>query len=160
MSRRDKGTGEEDKSESGTRRPATVMWRSTVGSAALVLVSLTAAEAVHQVDHRYIVLGYVRDGGNRPVRGAPVRVVRARTGLFYDAETDLDGFYVVIVHLHDEDVLDILRVSTGRVTVDIEARFDPFDARTPRGTRVDFVGKKAVERQPAFAETLDAHFKR
>lgn len=98
--------------------------------------------------------GYVRDGARRPISGNAVEVVREKTGLSYLADTDADGFYVVVAHFHDEDLLDVLRVTAGRVTIRIEARFNPLNAQSPRGTRVDFTGPSAVERQEMFAETV------
>ncbi len=129
-----------------------------LGLAAAVLGTLPgSAGATHEVDHRYVVLGYVRDDAGRAIAGVTVRVVREKTGLTYFAETDARGFYAAIVHLHDHDVLDRLRVSAGRAAVRIEARFNPLDPRTPRGTRVDFTPREAVERQAMFLETLDGY---
>ncbi|MDP2622463.1 MAG: carboxypeptidase-like regulatory domain-containing protein, partial [Actinomycetota bacterium] len=103
------------------------------------LLSLgTPAEATHELTHRYVVLGYVRDGTHRPIAGGTVEVVREKTGLSYFTESDAQGFYVVVVHLQDEDLLDTLRVNAGRATIRIQARFNPLNSRSHRGTRVDF----------------------
>lgn len=111
--------------------------------------------ATHVVDHRYVVLGIVRDASGRPVTRAVVRVVREKTGLAYEAKTDGAGFYLVILHLHDEDVLEPLRVTVKRTTLRIEARFNPLDPRALRGTRVDFSDGGARERPEEFAATLE-----
>ena len=125
------------------------------------LLSLgTPAEATHEVTHRYVVLGYVRDAARRPIAGSTVEVVREKTGLSYFAETDAEGFYVVVVHLQDEDLLDALRVTAGRATIRIRARFNPLNSRSHRGTRVDFTGGSVLERQETFAETLNDYLKR
>lgn len=113
-----------------------------------------------RVDHRYVVLGYVRDEGGRPLLGNRVRVERLKTGLSYRAETDAWGFYLVVVHLHDEDVGDLLQITVGRATVRIRARFDPGDARTPRGTQIDFRDGRAQERPEMFVETLPDYLRR
>ncbi|HXK34457.1 MAG TPA: carboxypeptidase-like regulatory domain-containing protein [Dehalococcoidia bacterium] len=113
--------------------------------------------ATHAVDHRYVVLGTVRDARGRPLTRAVVRVVREKTGLAYEAETDDEGFYLVILHLHDEDVLEPLRVIVRQATSRIEARFNPLDPRTPRGTRVDFGDGVARERPEEFAATLERY---
>jgi hypothetical protein len=118
------------------------------------------ARAIHDVDHRYVVLGYVLDGAGRPLSGANVWVVREKTGLSYPAKTDARGFYVVIVHVHDEDVLGLLRVTTRGMSLRIEARFNPVDRTAPRGTRVDFEGSRAAERQALFQKTLDHYLAR
>lgn len=113
--------------------------------------------ATHVVDHRYVVLGIVRDATGRPLTRAAVRVVREKTGLAYEAETDGEGFYLVILHLHDEDVLEPLRVTVKGATLRIEAQFNPLDPRTPRGTRVDFGDGVARERREEFAATLERY---
>lgn len=95
-----------------------MMPRSRLGVALATLFSLAApAEATHDVTHRYVVLGYVRDGARRPISGNAVEVVREKTGLSYLADADPDGFYVVVVHLHGEHLLDVLRVTAVRVTI-------------------------------------------
>ena len=117
-------------------------------------------EATHEVTHRYVVLGYVRDGIDRPLPGIEVQVTRENTGLVYRERTGPDGLYLVIVHLHDEDLLDRLSVRAGRGAIRIEARFDPRDTSAVRGTRVDFTGGRVVERHDMFARTLDEYLKR
>ena len=133
---------------------------AVIVAAGVVLALAPPGWATHAVDHRYLVLGYVRDGAGRPLAGTPVRLVRERTGLAYEVETSSDGFYAAVIHLHDEDLLDALDVTAGRVTVRIEARFEPLDHHRARGTRVDFTPAKGVERHEAFAQTLDAYLKR
>lgn len=133
---------------------------AAVVAAVMVLAPAAPGWATHAVDHRYVVLGYVRDGAGHPLAGTPIRIVRERTGLSHETETGFDGFYVAIVHLHDEDLLDALDVTAGHVTVRIEARFEPLDHHRPRGTRVDFTPTRAVERHETFAQTLDAYLKR
>lgn len=151
------GTGEQ---RGRSRRQQKPVPRAALGAAVLLFLGPAPAEATHAVDHRYVVLGYVRDGAGRPVSGTEVLVSRERTGLVYRERTDADGFYAVIVHLHSEDLQDPLQVTTGRAAVRIEARFNPLNVRTERGTRVDVTGYRAAERQEMFAETLEAYLKR
>ena len=135
--------------------------RARLTVALTTLLSVGApAEAAHEVTHRYVVLGDVRDAAHRPIAGGTVEVVREKTEFRYLAQTDTEGFYAVVVHLHDEDLLDVLRVTAGRVTIRIQARFNPLNARSPRGTRVDFTGGSVVERQEIFAETVNDYLKR
>jgi hypothetical protein len=116
-------------------------------------------EATHKVDHRYIVLGYVRDGAGRPARGRDVQVVREKTGLSYRTKTEADGFYVLVVHLHDEDPGDVLEVTAAGAAIRVQARFDPRDTATHRGTRVDFEASRVSERPAMFPETLARYLK-
>lgn len=129
-------------------------WVQSVVVAAVTLLLAASAEATHAADHRYVVLGYVRDGQGRPLARSPVLVLRERTGLAYRAATDAEGFYVLVVHLHDENVLEWLRVTAGSATIRIDSRFNPLDGESPRGTRVDFRGGQAHERPEVFVETI------
>ena len=58
-----------------------VLWL-VLGALATVI---PPAEGEHEVDHRYVVLGYVRDVAGRPLAGQRVEVVRERTRLAYRA---------------------------------------------------------------------------
>lgn len=128
------------------------------------LLFASSMEATHEVDHRYLVLGYVRDSAGRPMPRLQVRVVREKTELVYQAESGADGFYLVVVHLHNEDFGETLRVAVGAATIRIQARWiqarsNPRDVQRHRGTRVDFSGDRARERQELFKETLREHLK-
>lgn len=112
------------------------------------------ARSTHEVSHRYVVLGYVKDASNRPLSGVKVELVREKTGLSHLAETDREGFYIIIVHLHDEDAGDRLSVTAGKVAATVVARFDPKNQTEERGTRLDFLGAKTVERSSWFAGSL------
>ncbi len=114
----------------------------------------TVAWAEHEPDHRYVILGYVHDGAGRPAARVEVRAIREKTGLEQRARTDPAGFYLVIVHLHSEDLGDTIRVSANGAGLRITARFDPRDVTTHRGTRVDFLGNDVREHFDLFSETL------
>jgi hypothetical protein len=120
------------------------------------LGSAGPAAATHLPDHRFVVLGYARDAAGRALAGAPVVVTRLRTGLQYPTRTEADGFYLVVVHLHDEDRGERLAVRIGAATLEVEARFDPRDRKVERGTRVDARAERLTEDRRAFAETLRA----
>ena len=137
----------------GIRRAATSLFMLTI-------LHIPLAEATHEVDHRYLVLGYVRDGAGRPIPRSQVRAVREKTGFSYPVETDAEGFYLLVVHLHEEDLLDPLQVTAGRATIRVEARFNPLNTQSHRGTRIDFRGDEAQERQEIFGETLSDYLKR
>jgi hypothetical protein len=113
--------------------------------------------ATHAPDHRFIVLGYVTDGTGLPVTGVPVIVTRLKTGLEHRARSEKDGFYLVVLHLHDEDEGEQLSVSAGSAAYGrVTARFDVSDKRVERGTRVDVRGPDLREDRQKFAETLRA----
>lgn len=138
--------------------------RRLVIPAVLVLLLLArpdgTATATHAPDHRFIVIGVVTDGEGRPLPGVPVLVTRLATGLDYPTRTEPDGLYFVVVHLHDENEGEPLRLGANGVSGEIHARFDVRDRRAERGTRVDVRGGTVVERRQTFAETLRAYLAR
>src|SRR5215470_10730831 len=103
---------------------------------ALVLAG-GVANATHLPDHRFLVLGYVVDADGRPVAGARVIVTRLNFGAEYPATTEKDGFYLVILHLHDEDEGERLAIDAKGVKGELRARFDVSNKKVERGTRVD-----------------------
>ena len=134
-----------------------------VGLLGLLAVSLTApglAAGEHEVYYRYVVLGYVKDGKGHPQSGVEVKLVREKTGLAYYAETDVQGFYLIIVRLEDGDLGNRLRVTADGVTATHRAKFDPKNRKAERGTRLDFLGAKVVERSSWFPATLNRHLAR
>ena len=130
---------------------------------ALLLAAVLAASpavATHLPDHRFLVLGFVTDAEGRPIAGAKVIVTRLKTGLEYPTTTERDGFYLVVLHLHDEDEGERLGVDTRGVKGEVRARFDKRDQKVERGTRVDVRADRLVENRGAFAETLRAYLSR
>lgn len=126
--------------------------------ASLSAPGLVAAE--HEVYYRYLVLGYVKDGKGSARSGVEVKLVREKTGLAYYAETDVQGFYLIIVRLEDGDLGNPLRVTADGVTATHRAQFDPKNRKAERGTRLDFLGAKVVERSSWFPATLKRHLAR
>jgi hypothetical protein len=118
------------------------------------------ARATHEPDHRFIVLGFVTDAAGQPLARVPVVVTRVKTNLAYPTRTEGDGFYLVVVHLHDEDEGERLAVSANGLETEVTARYDVRDRRTERGTRVDVRGGAFLEDRRAFAETLRAYLAR
>jgi hypothetical protein len=118
------------------------------------------SDATHLPDHRFVVLGFVTNGEGRPVAGAPVIVTRLKTGLEYPTKTERDGFYLVILHLHDENEGERLGFDARGVKGELRARFDTRDKKVERGTRVDVRADRLVENRSAFAETLRAYLSR
>jgi len=121
----------------------------------LLLVIPRVSFAEHEVQYRYVVLGYVRDAGGRPQRRIEVELVREKTGFSYLGETDEVGLYVIVARLGDESMGETLRLRTAGRSVTITARFNPQDHVRERGTRVDFTGGRPVETPSAFPTTLE-----
>lgn len=120
----------------------------------LALLLTRSAGAEHEVYFRYVVLGYVKDARQAPLHGVAVTLIRDKTGFSYLGETDNKGFYIIVARLGDESVGERLTVNAGGLTAALIARFDPKNHTADRGTRVDFIGTKLVERPTWFASTL------
>src|SRR5215813_199581 len=133
---------------------------TAVAIVAVLFLAGGAAYATHQPDHRFLVLGYVVDGDGRPVSGARVTVTRLKTGAEYPTSTERDGFYLVILHLHDEDEGERLAIDAKGVKGELRARFNVANKKVERGTRVDVRGDRLVETRSAFAETLRDYLSR
>jgi Carboxypeptidase regulatory-like domain len=123
-------------------------------------LATSVTDATHLPDHRFLVLGFVTDGEGRPIAGAKVIVTRLKTGLEYPTTTERDGFYLVVLHLHDEDEGERLSFDARGTKGEVRARFDKRDKKVERGTRVDVRADRLMENRPAFAETLRAYLNR
>jgi len=142
--------------------------RSVAGSpravATMVVLALVLAggraRATHLPDHRFLVLGYVKDAEGHAVARTRVVVTRLKTGYEYPTSTEKDGFYLVILHLHDEDEGERLLIDVKGMKVEVRAHFDTRDKKVERGTRVDVQGDRFVETRSAFAETLRDYLSR
>jgi hypothetical protein len=124
------------------------------------ILATSVTDATHLPDHRFLVLGFVTDGEGRPIAGAKVIVTRLKTGLEYPTTTERDGFYLVVLHLHDEDEGERLGFDARGTKGEVRARFDKRDKKVERGTRVDVRADRLMENRPAFAETLRAYLSR
>ena len=129
-------------------------WARVLAFSFVGLVLPSGAPAEHEVYYRYVVLGYVKDASSVPLQGTRVSVIREKTGFSYMAETDARGFYVIVARLGDESVGERLQVKAKSSSATLVARFDPGNHTADRGTRLDFLGKKPVERPGTFATTL------
>ena len=136
-----------------------IRWVAPMLLLATILAS-SATDATHLPDHRFLVLGFVADGEGRPIAGAKVIVTRLKTGLEYPTTTERDGFYLVVLHLHDEDEGERLGFDVRGTKGEVRARFDKRDKKVERGTRVDVRADRLMENRPAFAETLRAYLSR
>ena len=124
---------------------------------ALVMVALlspASARAEHEVYYRYVVLGYVTDVQGKPVVHEGIELVRDKTRFSYLADSDVEGFFVLVARLGDESVGETLTLRIGRTSTQLTARFDATNHIEVRGTRVDLEGARFVERAASFPSTL------
>ena len=122
---------------------------------ALLLVTLAApATAEHEVYYRYTVLGYVKDAAGKPQASQTIELIRDKTGFSYLGETDAEGLFVIVARLGDESAGEALTLRHGTLRTRVTARFDTANHTDERGTRVDLLGGKVVERPTWFRSTL------
>ncbi len=127
---------------------------ATLVALALGPIAGDRVSAEHEVYYRYTVLGYVKDAKGRPVAGTRVDVVREKTGLAYDAETDDRGLYVIVARLGDESLGERLTLSVAKARTRLTVRFDADNHLDERGTRIDLEGARWLERPAWFLSTL------
>lgn len=121
-----------------------VVFGRTMLVAALVLIPLTFAHALHETDHRYDVTGYVVDAEQRPIAGVPVvgHVDGKRMG---SGRSDSNGHFRFRMHLHDSDLGRELLLKTPEYKGTVKVTLKPGDASTERIHHVNFIGGKLVE---------------
>ena len=129
--------------------------RNPLPSLALLVATLVApAAAEHELYYRYTVLGYVKDAAGKPRPGESIELIRDKTGFSYLGETDAEGLFVIVARLGDESSGEALTLRHGTLRTRVTARFDAANHSDERGTRVDLLAGKAVERPTWFRSTL------
>ncbi|MCI0526378.1 MAG: carboxypeptidase-like regulatory domain-containing protein [Nitrospira sp.] len=116
-------------------------WEGKYVLGCLVLMWVTLPSTVwatHEANHRYNVYGYVRDAKGQAVQDVKVMVVDNRIGEGSTTFTDKNGYYEVLLHLHDSNLGDEVTITTPDETKTIVTQFDPQDHMTERKVQVDF----------------------
>ena len=103
-----------------------------------VLCAPTVLFANHAADHRFTVEGFTCGKDGRPNSKLEVLVKDTRVTVGQTVTTDDDGYYKVILHLHNDNVGDPLVVEAGGEQQNYKIQFDPNDLETERKLRVDF----------------------
>ena len=94
--------------------------------------------ATHDIDHRFKVYGHVKDAAGNPIADGKVIIVALRNGEGSTVFTNKEGYYEVILHLHNADVGDTIEVTTAGQKKKVTASFDPTDRVTERKAQIDF----------------------
>jgi hypothetical protein len=93
--------------------------------------------ATHEVDHRYVVSGYVRDAAGNPLKDEKV-ILEHKGGEKKTAATDRRGYYEVLFHFHDENAGDEILITAAGETKKLTADYDPKDHVTFRTGEINF----------------------
>jgi len=95
------------------------------------------AEAMHEVDHRFSVEGYVCGTDGRPVPETKVIVKDTRVSIGTAVFTDARGYYKATLHLHNDNRGDPIVVAALEQEQQVTAQFDPADIKTERQATVN-----------------------
>jgi len=109
------------------------------GVLAFVCAAFVApAVAEHEMDHRFVVEGYVCKSDGQPAADVEVTARDTRASIGKAAYTDSSGHYRIQLHLHNDNAGDPVVVNTGDQEQKIRAEFDPKDMQTERKATVTF----------------------
>ncbi len=96
------------------------------------------AQAMHEADHRFTVYGTVRTPSGDPLSNAKVMITNRRAGEGTTVFSERDGSYSATLHLHNDNLGDLLSVIVADQEQTVRVSFDPSDSHTERKTHVDF----------------------
>jgi len=100
-----------------------------------------AVFAMHEMDHRYTILGYVRNEQGDAKADIPV-TIEHKGGQKQQTKTNPSGYYESLFHLHDGNLGDEMIVTVGSEIKTIVTVFDPKDKFADRKSQVDFGAKE------------------
>lgn len=121
---------------------------SLVLASGFLTVSGQVLLATHETDHRYTVYGIVEDKEGHPRANVRVMVTHDKTGDGNTVFTDQNGYYEVLLHLHNNNLGDEVLVKAEGETKTIHVTFDPSDRTTERKHEVNVqIGGKEPARK-------------
>lgn len=123
------------------------MWpciRSFTLAALLAAAPGAMVLALHEIDHRYDITGYVLDDGRQPIAGVPV-TAKLDGKTLGSGRSDSSGHFRFRLHLHDSDVGRELRIRTPDHAGAVRVTLTPGDTSTERLHHVNFIGGELVE---------------
>ena len=114
--------------------------RRWLGTCLIVFLSglSTPLFATHDVQHRYVVAGYVRDAQGAPLPDTQVQITLLGGQPAGEGRTDENGRYTIVVHAHNDVAGRRYWVTAIGITHAASFEFDPADTVTERGRRIDF----------------------
>ncbi len=110
----------------------------------LAVLPVTPALALHELDHRYDVAGYILSADRQPIPGVTVvgHIDGKRMG---SGRSDSDGYYRFRMHLHDSALGRRLRLKTPDYEGTVRVTLTPGDKSTERIHYANFLGGELKE---------------
>ncbi|MGH7230745.1 MAG: hypothetical protein ACREJU_05215 [Nitrospiraceae bacterium] len=99
---------------------------------------LATVRAEHEIDHRFIVEGFVCGSDGKAISETEVMVKDTRVSVGKMGYTDNRGHYKVTLHLHNDNQGDPILVTAKDQEQRTTATFDPKDLRVERKVTVNF----------------------
>lgn len=121
----------------------------------LAVLPATPALALHELDHRYDVAGYILSADQQPIAGVTV-VGHVDGKPMGSGRSDSDGYYRFRMHLHDSAVGRRLRLKTSEYEGTVRVSLTPGDRSTERIHYVNFIGGELVEGELAGRSGISA----
>ena len=115
---------------------------AAVPAAAGLMLWVQSSGATHLVDHRYTVWGEIRYEDNTPAADISVELLIKDGAPLGEVQTDAEGRYKIVLHVHNEDVYKIFDMRVNNVTRKVRLLFNPSDRNTERGQRIDLIVKR------------------
>lgn len=100
------------------------------------------ARATHDVHHRYVVWGEVMYEDGTPLANETIRLTVKDGTPMGTLDTDAQGRYRLVLHVHDQDVNKVFDMTVKDVKKTIRLEFDPEDHETERRKKVNFTIKR------------------
>lgn len=117
------------------RRTPLARYRRYVLAVFLPLCMLFPANvlnALHEVDHRFTVEGRICGEDGEGIGAVLVSVKDTRADVSGKGKTDNDGFFRIVLHLHNENQGDPLVVQSGELEAIGRVELNPDDPKTER----------------------------
>lgn len=96
------------------------------------LFPVSVLYALHEVDHRFTIEGRICGNDGNGIEAAVVSVRNTRADISGNGKADSDGFYKVVLHLHNENQGDPLVIQSGEFESTGRVEIDPNDPKTER----------------------------
>jgi hypothetical protein len=110
----------------------------------LAVLPITSVMSLHELDHRYDVMGYILDADRQAIPGVVV-VAHLGNKTMGSGRSDSDGFYRFRLHLHDSDLGRELRLKASEFQGSVRVSLTPGDSSTQRLHHVNFIDGKLLE---------------